>query len=167
MTESKPGVGFRSFRPEDAGPVKDLNVAALRSVYPAYRNGPWNDDLDAIEHNYLDGGDFLVGTDGADIVAIGALRRISDDVVEIKRVGVDPERQGRGIGRALLLALEARAAELGFSTIVLDTTEMQVVAQEMYRRHGYAEVARRPVAYSPTVTMDTLFYEKMIKAPSD
>ena len=157
-----PDVTFRSFRAEDAPAVKDLNVAALRSIYPLYKNGPWNVDLDAIEDRYLDGGDFLVGLEGSQIVAIGALRRVSAEVAEIKRVGVDPERQGRGIGTALLLALERRASDLGFSRIILDTTEKQLVAQGMYERHGYVEIDRKPVAYSPRVTMETSFYEKIL-----
>jgi GNAT superfamily N-acetyltransferase len=153
-------VVFRSYEPDDALAVKDLNVAALRSIYPSYRNGPWNSDLDEIEELYLDGGDFLVGLRDSTLVAMGALRRVSDRVVEIKRVGVDPRYQGRGIGRALLEALEGRAAELGFDSIVLDTTEMQVVAQQLYNNHGYIEIDRKPVVYSPDVAMETIFYTK-------
>jgi ribosomal protein S18 acetylase RimI-like enzyme len=93
---------------------------------------------------------------------MGALRRVSEAVVEIKRVGVDPNYQGRGIGRALLAVMEARAAELGFDTIVLDTTELQLVAQHLYRNHGYVENARRPVVYSPEVTLETIFYTKAL-----
>ena len=91
---------------------------------------------------------------------MGALHKISEAVVEIKRVGVDPDYQGRGIGRGLLLALEGRAAAMGFERIVLDTTEMQVAAQAMYANHGYVEIERKPVIYSPAVTMETIFYAK-------
>jgi GNAT superfamily N-acetyltransferase len=153
-------VRFRSYEPRDSLAVKDLNVAALRSIYPNYRNGPWNSDLDEIEDRYLNGGDFIVGTLDSMIIAMGALRRVSEAVVEIKRVGVDPSYQGRGIGRALLAAMEARAVELGFNTIVLDTTEKQLVAQHLYSNHGYIENDRKPVVYSPEVTLETIFYSK-------
>jgi putative acetyltransferase len=155
-------VRFRSYEPRDSLAVKDLNVAALKSIYPPYRNGPWNSDLDEIEDRYLNGGDFIVGTIDSIVVAMGALRRVSDAVVEIKRVGVDPNHQGRGIGRALLSVLEARAAKLGFNTIVLDTTAVQVVAQQLYRNHGYVEHDRKPVVYSPEVTLETIFYTKAL-----
>jgi GNAT superfamily N-acetyltransferase len=155
-------VRFRSYEARDSLAVKDLNVAALRSIYPKYRNGSWNSDLDEIEVRYLNGGDFIVGTVDSTVVAMGALRRVSDAVVEIKRVGVDPDYQGRGIGRALLAAMEARAAELGFNTIVLDTTEKQLVAQHLYRNHGYVENDRKPVVYSPEVTLETIFYTKAL-----
>jgi GNAT superfamily N-acetyltransferase len=155
-------VRFRSYEPRDSLAVKDLNVAALRSIYPKYRNGPWNSDLDEIEDRYLNGGDFIIGTVDSVVVAMGGLRRLSDAVVEIKRVGVDPDYQGRGIGRALLAAMEARAAELGFNTVVLDTTEIQLVAQHLYRNHGYVEHDRKPVVYSPDVTLETIFYSKAL-----
>jgi GNAT superfamily N-acetyltransferase len=155
-------VRFRSYEPHDSLAVKDLNVSALRSVYPTYRNGPWNSDLDEIEDRYLDGGDFIVGTFDSMVVAMGALRRVSDAVVEIKRVAVQPEYQGRGIGRALLAVMEERAGDLGFTTIVLDTTETQPVAQHLYRNHGYVEHERKPVVYSPGVTLETIFYSKVL-----
>ena len=155
-------VRFRSYEAPDWVAVKDLNVAALRSIYPNYRNGPWNSDLDEIEDLYLDGGDFIVGIYDSAIIAMGALRRVSDDVVEMKRVGVDPSYQGRGIGRALLAAMEARAAELGFKTIVLDTTELQPIAQHLYGNHGYVESGRKPVVYSPEVILETIFYTKAL-----
>jgi ribosomal protein S18 acetylase RimI-like enzyme len=155
-------VRFRSYEPRDSLAVKGLNVAALRSIYPPYRNGPWNSDLDEIEARYLNGGDFIVGTLDSTVVAMGALRRVSDAVVEIKRVGVDPNYQGRGIGRALLAVMEARAAELGFDTIVLDTTEKQLVAQHLYEKHGHVENDRQPVIYSPEVTLETIFYTKAL-----
>ena len=155
-------VRFRSYEPRDSLAVKDLNVAALRSIYPKYRNGPWNSDLDEVEDRYLNGGDFIIGTVDSVIVAMGGLRRVSDAVVEIKRVGVDPDYQGRGIGRALLAVMEARAAELGFNTVVLDTTEIQLVAQHLYRNHGYVEHDRKPVTYSPEVTLETIFYTKTL-----
>src|SRR5438552_2654642 len=77
----------------------------------------------------------------ATIVAMGALRpspRLRQ--AEIKRMRVDPKYQRRGLGREILLALEQRAAELGFRTVALDTTRQQEAAIELYRAHGYKEV---------------------------
>jgi ribosomal protein S18 acetylase RimI-like enzyme len=155
-------IRFRSYEARDLVAVRDLNVAAIRSIYPAYRNGPWNSDLDVIERVYLDGGDFIVGIHASAIVAMGALRRVTGELGEIKRVGVEPGYQGRGIGRALLAIMEARAAELGFNTISLDTTEKQPIAQRFYRNHGYVEIGRRPVVYSPDVTLETIFFTKAL-----
>jgi GNAT superfamily N-acetyltransferase len=53
---------------------------------------------------------------------------------------VEPELQGRGIGRLLLERVERRAAEIGATEIALDTAEGAAHLIEMYRRHGYAVV---------------------------
>jgi GNAT superfamily N-acetyltransferase len=55
---------------------------------------------------------------------------------------VDPSRQGRGIGSALLQHVERRAAELGATEIALDTAEGAVHLIALYERRGYRTVAR-------------------------
>ena len=106
-------------------------------------SGSWDADVRDVAAAYLDsGGEFLVGEVDGTLVAMGGLRRVSDATVRLRRMRVEPAWQRRGVGRSLLAALEARAAELGFWTIRLDTTGVQVAAQAMYRAAGYAEVAR-------------------------
>src|SRR5919112_6445314 len=110
-------------------------------VHPG--NGPWDDDLHAIEAIYLRaGGDFLVGTVGPRLVAMGALRKRSATRAELVRMRVHPDTQRRGFGRTLLQRLEARARELGYREVELETTVCQLPARALYRSHGFAEVGR-------------------------
>ena len=53
---------------------------------------------------------------------------------------VRPELQRRGIGRALLELLEARAVEMGIKHLRLDTTAVQRPAQRLYESSGYTKV---------------------------
>lgn len=53
-----------------------------------------------------------------------------------------PEHQRRGFGHQILEALEARAADLGYERLFLDTSEYQVPAQAFYLNHGFREVRR-------------------------
>jgi ribosomal protein S18 acetylase RimI-like enzyme len=55
---------------------------------------------------------------------------------------VHPDFQGRGFGQQILEALEQRALDLGYSTIVLDTTPAQARAQGLYKKNGYVETDR-------------------------
>jgi len=71
------------------------------------------------------------------VVAMGALKRLSAHEAEITRMRVHPEHQRRGHGRAILTALEARARELGYTLLRLETTARQVGAQRLYGSHGY------------------------------
>jgi len=89
---------------------------------------------------------FLVGYDGAEPVATGAWRRSpvrvlgGTSAVEVKRMFVVPECRGRGLARAVLAALEARAAGAGHDLVVLETGLRQPEAIALYRSAGYEEI---------------------------
>jgi len=68
----------------------------------------------------------------------GALRPHGAATAEIKRMFAAPG--SRGIGTALLQALEVRATELGYQHLVLSTRVINARAVQFYRRHGYADV---------------------------
>jgi GNAT superfamily N-acetyltransferase len=82
-----------------------------------------------------------VAFDGDDPVACGAVRVIGPGVAEIKRMYVAPRARGRGLGRALLRALERGAAELGCRTVRLDTMAAMGEAGALYRSAGYEPIA--------------------------
>ena len=51
-----------------------------------------------------------------------------------------PEARGRGLGRALLVALEDEARRLGYAIARLDTGPQQPGAQRMYEEAGYRPI---------------------------
>jgi len=149
---------IRRYEPRDRHAVRRLHDDALNEVGAHLGSGPWDDDLDEIESVYLDkGGEFLVGVLDGQIVAMGALMRISPEKAELKRMRVRPGLQGRGYGQAMLDALHHRASELGYSTLRLDTTVQQRAAQHLYLKNGYSEVGRGVVG-----PFDCIFYEREI-----
>jgi GNAT superfamily N-acetyltransferase len=86
------------------------------------------------------GGAYLVGFAGDDAVAGGGLRRLTDEVAEIKRMYVRPQARSRGVARALLAALEEAAVSLGYAAARLDTGPRQVHGLKLYRSAGYVDV---------------------------
>jgi len=74
-------------------------------------------------------------------VACGALKRVDQDVADIKHVWVSESIRGRGVGAGLMTALEQRAVVEGFSSVRLDTNRNLVEAIAMYRSRGYSEVS--------------------------
>jgi GNAT superfamily N-acetyltransferase len=120
---------------------RDADEIAVRKLHGDAPDGTEPPDLSAITDAYLTaGGEFLVGEVEGKLVAMGALRRVSSSSAEIKRMRVHPRWQGQGFGRALLDRLEARARELGFNTLRLDTTVRQHVARSLYEDAGYKMV---------------------------
>lgn len=86
-------------------------------------------------------GAFLMATRRGTPLGCGALRFHAGEPAEMKRVWVDPDVRGLGVGRRLLAALEARAAEQGSEAVRLDTNGALTEAIALYRSTGYREVA--------------------------
>ena len=73
-------------------------------------------------------------------IGIGCLRRIGDDVGEIKRMYVDPSSRGLGAGRAILEQLLAAARVAGYGKVRLDSAQYMTVAHALYRAVGFHEI---------------------------
>ncbi len=70
---------IRRFGAADHDAVWAVHNLALHQVGAHAGSGPWDDDLHHVEEVYLrSGGEFLVGECGGQVVAMGALRRVSD-----------------------------------------------------------------------------------------
>ena len=67
----------------------------------------------------------------------GAVRSLGDDTAEILRMYVLPAARGRGVGKLLLESLEAEAANMGASRVVLETGDRQPDAIGLYESRGY------------------------------
>lgn len=73
--------------------------------------------------------------DGA-AVGCGGWRCRGDDA-EIKRMYTAPEARGRGVARAVLLALEDSAGAAGRRRMILETGDRQPEAIRLYESRGY------------------------------
>jgi ribosomal protein S18 acetylase RimI-like enzyme len=83
--------------------------------------------------------------------AIGcvALRPIDGDgICEMKRLYVQPEARGLGLGGALIAAILHSAREAGYKEMRLDTLPTMQTALAMYARAGFKEI---PAYYSTPV----------------
>jgi ribosomal protein S18 acetylase RimI-like enzyme len=84
---------------------------------------------------------FLVATLHGEPVGCGALKLHGRRPAEAKRMWVNPQARGLGLGRRLLSELEAQARAHGARTVRLETNRTLTEAIAMYRAAGYREVA--------------------------
>lgn len=149
-------VDVESFSSEDARRLVTALDAGLAELYtPDQRFGP---NLKP-EHLVDDRGVFLVARDGGRAVGCGALRILDPSTAEVKRMYVEPDLRGRGIGRAVLERLEEFARSRGVSRLVLETGVHQHAAIELYTKAGFAEV---PCWGEYTTSATSVCYEKRL-----
>jgi putative acetyltransferase len=86
--------------------------------------------LDAINHAIVA---YLEGRP----VGCGAIKKMDDESMEVKRMYVREELRSRGIASAILKELEAWSKELGFLYCVLETGKMMDDAVYLYRKNNY------------------------------
>jgi ribosomal protein S18 acetylase RimI-like enzyme len=149
---------LRRFEDRDAKAVHELHNLELDEAGANLGRGSPAADLHAIPATYLgDGGEFLVGIYDGRVIAMGALRHVTDSVGEVKRMRVHPAFQRRGFARLILTRLEDRARELRYSRLRLDTAVARTAAQRLYQSAGYREVGRGQLAGA-----DVVYYEKRL-----
>lgn len=101
------------------------------------------------ESNHTLGPDYLRGpgcialgarSDGGVLGCVALVPLATTDTAEVKGLFVEPNDRGRGIGRALMVALEATAIAAGYTTLLLETGSDELEALALYASLGWQPV---------------------------
>ncbi len=103
-------------------------------------------------------GALLLARAAGDVAGVVALRPLEGGLCEMKRLYVLPEFQGRGIGRALAVAIVDAGRRAGYRAMRLDTMARMKAAVALYRGLGFVEIA--PYTFNPEP--DVIFFERML-----
>jgi ribosomal protein S18 acetylase RimI-like enzyme len=148
---------IRRYQAQDNEAVKELHYAGL-AQFGATADPYYDSDLDNIEDIYINNnGDFLIGIQGNEIVAIGAIRKVSAKRGEIKRIRVWQNCQRQGHGQTILLKLMELAAEMGYTELCLDTLANNTPARCLFEKFGFTETHHGKIG-----PYDLIFYGKKL-----
>ena len=137
-SDARPFSRFRVGADEDAWVA--LNARAF--AFHAEQGAVSRDDLVALEgENWFDPDDFLLAWDGDDLIGYCWLK-VEGGTGEFYVVGVDPARQGSGLGRALMAAGFARLAARGVHDAHLYVEGDNEPALALYRSLGFTTASR-------------------------
>jgi GNAT superfamily N-acetyltransferase len=120
----------------EAAALREASVLELGERYGYDGAGP---PLRPVEYEPPLGAFLVAWLDGR-AVGCGGLTRLEDETAEIRRMYVAPAGRRRGVGRAVLAALERRGRELGYARIRLETGDAQPEAVALYESARYRRV---------------------------
>jgi putative acetyltransferase len=150
----------------DYDAIKALFVEYAESLGFSLGYQGFSDELAELPGKYAapTGALLLARVDGA-AVGTAALRQLSEESCEMKRLYVKPEARGArtaeglSIGRALALAVVAQARLLGYRRLQLDTVAGTMdAAIRLYRSIGFVEIP----AYYQSPIPNTIYLELML-----
>lgn len=120
---------------------RERNAQDIRLVDTYFDAGAFEEELATLPGDYAppDGALLLASWAGAAAGCV-ALRRIDSAACEMKRMFVYPQFQGKGVGRALGVAIVREAKSAGYSIMRLDTSVRQIEAQQLYARLGFRRI---------------------------
>lgn len=131
---------FRPATKGDEAAVRSLIFSVLREY--GMEPSPQTIDLDLYDiEGYYAGGAFEVLVEGAGaLMGTLGLKRLDETRCELRKMYLERKHRGKGYGRRLLDRAIARARELGFSRIELETASVLKEAIALYERYGFTRL---------------------------
>ena len=142
------------------------DVEAVRQLFREYQEAlgvdlsfqGFESEVESLPGAYaLPRGRLLLARDGVQVAGCVALRRLTEETCEMKRLYVRPESRASGLGRRLVERVIAEARTIGYARMVLDTLPTMTGAQRLYEQLGFRDVAayrHNPIAGSRFLGLD-------------
>lgn len=141
------GYVFRDFQEQDTGQIKELFIFthydAVKHLSKEKQEWAERDIFTEIQKmtdlkNHYDKMFIIVEENTPDMVrAFCAATHVNNDQIELKNVVCDPEQQGKGLGRMLMIAFDEYVREQGYKQEILWTYAHLETAIKIYEKLGY------------------------------
>ena len=144
--------------------VRPGDVARARALFEAYAASLSVDlsfqnfahELATLPGDYSPpAGRLLLASAGTQAIGVVAVRPLTQDICEMKRLYVTDEARGTGLGQQLVERAITEARAIGYTAMRLDTLPTMTSAIRLYRALGFREIA----PYRDNPVAGTLYLE--------
>lgn len=129
-------------------PIRQLFLEYARSLPIDLSFQDFETELKTLPGKYsLPDGRLFLALFGCEPAGCVALRKISDDICEMKRLFVRDAYKGLGLGKKLARTAIDEARQLGYQRMRLDTLSTMKAAVALYESLGFQDI--EPYIYNP------------------
>lgn len=129
-------VVVRPFAPGDEAEFRDINLEWIERYFAVEAKD--REVLGNLRKYILDpGGAILLAVEGTRVLGVVSLIVIGEGAVELAKMGVRPEAQGKGAGKMLVAAAIAAARAMGMRRVYIETNSKLGPALKLYRDAGF------------------------------
>lgn len=132
------------------------NLENVKILFTEYSNSlnidlcfqDFNNELKTLPGKYKKpSGSLILGFVDENLAGCVALKKLEDDVCELKRLYVRDKFRGLKIGKILLEEIVKEAKKIGYTYMRLDTLPSMKSAQGLYEKIGFYDI--NPYTYNP------------------
>lgn len=134
------------YTPDDYDDVWALHLYTITHNDGFVKNISFHTDLHDIPNVYEV---FFIGREDGALAGMVGLKKIDNETLEVKRLQIGPDFQGKGCGRHLMIHAENYARTHGFKTFILDVSAPNAAARALYDKLGYAVTKVQKETYGP------------------
>jgi ribosomal protein S18 acetylase RimI-like enzyme len=145
-------------------PARAKDLLEVKSLFSEYASSlgidlsfqDFDRELAALPGDYAPpNGCILIARKESEAVGCVAMRKISNETCEMKRLYVRPGFRGKGVGNSLALSVIQEAKRKGYHKMRLDTLSSMIEALALYESLGFKQIA----AYRHNPIQGAIFLE--------
>ena len=133
---------IREFAIADQSQIVNLQEEFMSEFFPEFVDDPrkyvWNADVYSIHEHYIEkGGKVWVVEVETGIVGFGCLHLVNSTTAEVKRVRINHQHRGKGLGKSIIKQIESYCTSSNITKVLVDTDDRFEAAKSMYSGMGY------------------------------